>query len=423
MGSIAKQIQEKKRNFTTGKLRIWHTDGMKKNKIIKIGFFLDIPGLAKSRMISGFFRFARNHPDWQIYQYPVQTDSEELRRIVAAFATDAIVTGHADVLRAYSKKGQKRLPYIILENIEPGFPSAHGAALNVDNRAIGRFAVNRLATLGYRNLAYIGPLVSTNYSPSAPMQLRYSKLRKGAFERAATEAGIPIVSPASAPTGKPSVARKSLCDWFRTIPKPCGILCFSDDDAQYVSSICNEMKINVPREIGMLGTDNEEYICENAVPSISSIEPDYEQAGFMAGEMLAGLLAKDPGTKGVKRTYGILKIESRSSTQSLSSSTNRVAQAMNIVRRDLANAPTPSRVAAELGISLRILELAFKEALGHGIAREIIDTKLEKAKALLKSTRLSIGEIALKCGFSNYDTFKIRFGIAPGDWRKEPYRN
>ena len=82
-------------------------------KIIKIGVFLDIPGLACSRAISGFYRFARRKSNWRIFLFPVQREGEALRRIVANFSPDAIFTGHADTVRAYGGK----IPYVLLENI------------------------------------------------------------------------------------------------------------------------------------------------------------------------------------------------------------------------------------------------------------------------------------------------------------------
>ena len=79
-------------------------------KTTKIGIFLDIPGLACTRAISGLYRFARHKPDWRIFLFPVQRGEAALRKIAANFTPDAIFTGHADVVRAYGGK----IPYVIL---------------------------------------------------------------------------------------------------------------------------------------------------------------------------------------------------------------------------------------------------------------------------------------------------------------------
>ena len=386
----------------------------------KIGIFLEIPGLAKSRIIAGFFRFARKCPNWQIYQFPVQSDSTELQRITSDFKPDAILSGHPDVIRAYAH-GKSRSPvYVLMENVEPGFPTQRGAAINIDNKSIGKFAANRLMTLGYRNLAYFGPFMSTTHSSTIHMLSRYSSLRQGGFERVARESGFAVHSLAQA-TSKP-LTKKTTSKWLVDLPKPCGILCFSDDEAQWLTRNCAELGINVPREIGILGIDNEEHVCENASPPISSIEPDYEQAGFLAGDLIARLLAKDPTVKGYEQEYGILKLENRLSVQSLSASGKRVSLALSIATRNLTKCPSPSVIAADLGISPRVLELAFKKTLGHGFTTEILNRKLEKAKELLSTTQAPISEVARSCGFGNYPAFKVafrrRFNISARDWRK-----
>ena len=109
------------------------------------------------------------------------------------------------------------------------------------------------------------------------------------------------------------------------------------------------------------------------------------------------------------------------SAQSISSSANRVSHALEIIRADPANAPDPASIARQMNLSLRVLELAFKQIQGSGIATEILSQRLALAKRLLKTSRLDIGEIALKCGFSNHAaflaSFKRRFGMSPRAWR------
>ena len=158
---------------------------MKKNtRTIKIGIFLDIPGLARTRAISGLYRFARQRPDWRIFQFPVHHDVEDLRRLVADFMPDAIFAGHADAIRAYDAP----IPYVLLENIEPVLPPGVGATLNLDNIQLGYAAAERLHSLGYRNFGYLGIVFNPTVS-SRQMPTRYSKIRCGAFELASTDVG------------------------------------------------------------------------------------------------------------------------------------------------------------------------------------------------------------------------------------------
>lgn len=202
-----------------------------------------------------------------------------------------------------------------------------------------------------------------------------------------------------------------------------GILAFSDEDAQYAISICHENRIPVPKQVGIIGIDNEAYICDNVVPPLTSIEPDYEGAGHRTGELLDEFLSGDRSHVGARERYGVATIENRMSAQSITTSARRVALALETIRADPANAPSPTHLARQMNLSLRVLELAFKQIQGHGIASEILTQRLTLAKRLIKTSRLSIGEIALKCGFANYPAFRAsfnrRFGTPPKAWRED----
>ena len=383
-------------------------------KTTKIGVFLDIPGLARSRAISGLYRFARRKPDWRIFQFPIQRKGEALRRLVASFNPDAIFTGHADAVKAYGGK----IPYVLLENIEPSLTLSLGATLNVDNIQLGRTAAEKLYSLGYRNFGYLGIVFSPETS-SGDMLSRYSKIRCGAFERRVGDFGFPISS--YMPKRGSPYDESAIIAWLKSLKKPCGLLAFSDEDAQYIISICYENRIPVPKQIGVIGIDNEEYICDNVVPPLTSIEPDYEGAGYRAGELLDEFLAGNRSHAGAKELYGVATIQNRMSAQSITSAANRTAHALEMIRADPANAPDPATIARRMNLSLRILELAFKQIQGHSITTEILSQRLLLAKRLLKTSRLSIGEIAANCGFASHASFlasfRRRFGLTPREWR------
>lgn len=387
----------------------------KNRKTTKIAIFLDIPGLARSRAISGLYRYAQQKPDWRIFQFPLQKKSPELLKLEASFKPDAIFAGHADAVRIYGR----RIPYVLLENVEPALPPGIGAMLNVDNVQLGFAAAERLHALGYRNFGYLGIV----FNPSASdkqMPARYSRIRCAAFERKVREFDC-TMSSLTPERGNHPYDEASIAAWLKSLRKPCGILTFSDEDAQYALSICRENRISVPRQIGVIGIDNEAYICNNVIPTLTSIEPDYEGAGYRAGELLDEFLSGDRTHEGACEKYGVAAIENRMSAQSISTSANRVARAVEIIRADPANAPTPTVLAQQMNLSLRVLEIAFKQILGHGITTEVLTQRLALAKRLIRTSRLNFDEIARRCGFSNYPaflaSFKRRIGQSPREWR------
>lgn len=80
------------------------------------------------------------------------------------------------------------------------------------------------------------------------------------------------------------------------------------------------------------------------------------------------------------------------------------------------------RLAFEFAISEAQLSRRFKTVVGMGVSEYIRYVRILNAESLLKSTTLSITEVAEKCGFndSNYfsTVFKLAMGTTPVKYRK-----
>ncbi|TDS16795.1 monosaccharide ABC transporter substrate-binding protein (CUT2 family) [Maribacter caenipelagi] len=95
----------------------------------------------------------------------------------------------------------------------------------------------------------------------------------------------------------------------------------------------------------------------------------------------------------------------------------------NIIQNNLDKSDfSVENLAEELNISRVQLYRKIKAMMGINISDYIGNIRLEKAKALIENSSLSISEIAYAVGFSspNYfsTTFKNSFGISPGAFRK-----
>lgn len=93
------------------------------------------------------------------------------------------------------------------------------------------------------------------------------------------------------------------------------------------------------------------------------------------------------------------------------------------IRENLDNSDFNVEILAKaIGISRVQLYRKVKALLGVSVSEYMTDFKLEKARSLLKSSTLTIAEIAYKCGFSspNYfsTSFKNKYGITPAATRK-----
>ncbi|MDE6850552.1 MAG: AraC family transcriptional regulator, partial [Clostridia bacterium] len=83
---------------------------------------------------------------------------------------------------------------------------------------------------------------------------------------------------------------------------------------------------------------------------------------------------------------------------------------------------TAEDIAAAAGYSPNYLSRKFKESTGVGIHEYLTFIRLQKAAVELVSTKDSVTDIALRCGFSdgNYfkDVFKKKYGVTPREYRK-----
>jgi AraC-like DNA-binding protein len=83
---------------------------------------------------------------------------------------------------------------------------------------------------------------------------------------------------------------------------------------------------------------------------------------------------------------------------------------------------TIDSLCAELFISRRHLQKIFKDAYGITVKQYILDKQLALAEHLLITTDMTIAEVALASGFSDYNNFIQRFkqsrGITPLQFRK-----
>lgn len=101
----------------------------------------------------------------------------------------------------------------------------------------------------------------------------------------------------------------------------------------------------------------------------------------------------------------------------------RLVRAIELMRTSMPAPLSPSRIAAELGISARQLERLFDRHLQTTPKRYQTVMRLERAHHLLLQTEASIIEVALATGFESTSHFarvyRQEFGVSPGKQRAQ----
>lgn len=101
-----------------------------------------------------------------------------------------------------------------------------------------------------------------------------------------------------------------------------------------------------------------------------------------------------------------------------------IQKSRQYLRDHFASIPDVMSVAAHVGLSEDYLRHLFQKHEGVGINQFLTRIRIERAKELLRHSRLPLKDIAEQCGFQNERYFCTRFtaitGLTPGRFRNQP---
>jgi transcriptional regulator GlxA family with amidase domain len=101
----------------------------------------------------------------------------------------------------------------------------------------------------------------------------------------------------------------------------------------------------------------------------------------------------------------------------------RVAAAIRLMEQRLDSPLTTAAIAKRLEISVRTLELLFRQALGIGPGTYYLRLRLQAARRLLLDTRLSMQVVAVRSGFGSHSafsrSFQQHFAVSPSAYRRQ----
>ena len=295
-----------------------------------------------------------------------------------------------------------------------------GTALRVnhDSAAFGRLAARELLSEGVRGFGFFGfkgLFWSEERGRRFDEALRLNGYVCSHFERPLNE----VASHHGA-----NDYRRRFIGWLKGLPRPCGLLAANDMLAIEAINNCAEAGLKVPDDISVLGIDNDEVACENAHPTLSSIRPNFFEAGRMAVELLAARLKRraSEGQEQRQMLFPASSVVHRASTLRMKRMDASVAKAVEIIRRNACRGFNPKDVLSELGESRRTVEMHFRELRGRSLLDEILAVRLERAKELLLRPDIPLETIAAQCGWQSHSRLRVFFremeGVSMREWRK-----
>jgi len=370
----------------------------------KVFVALRMSAIAGQEKLAGIFRHLGERHDWEMTLVRAASEFTPARvRAALKEGFDGFIVSIPDTERAAACLAKSSVPTVVMDIHDPGLSARKSNILFIRNsaEAIGSAAaLELLGTGACRSYAFVhNPLVA-----------EWSRLRLKAFRETLRDHGF-WCHELSDPEG------------IGKLDQPVGVLAANDDRGFDILEYCHAHRLKVPRDVLVLGINNDALICENCRPGLSSVQPDYEQEGFLAAQELNRMMSRK--RKAAARTIfvGVRQIVRRESTAPQSQSGMLVPKAISYMSRNARRGISVTDVVRHLKCSRRLADLRFRQLQGSSIGEYIIGLQLEEAKRLLRDTREPISAIASCCGYTNAShlmtLFRKRFGITMGTYRRQ----
>jgi len=360
----------------------------------------------------GVLRYMRLHTPWNIHLVENCVGERQLVNLKAWGVTGVIIARMPESIRFVAPAG---VPTVVMDS--PALYRkcvAKASFVMSDSEEVGEVGAKAFLKQGFLHFAYV---------PSA-YEWDWSVLRGRGFQACLARAGFGCDVYRRLTPGERkdwTLDQKRLTRWLLGLPKPAAVLAADDARARQVLETCQLAGLNVPGDIALLGVDNDELVCENTSPTLSSIQPDFEAGGYEAAALLEQLMRRAV-RKPQNRFYGIKRIVVRESSRFARDVDRRYLRGLEFIRLNACEAISVPDIARHMGISRRLAEVLFRKYVGHSILNEIQQVRLARLKTFLSETVLPIGQISGQCGYQSElhakRVFKQQTGLTMSQFRK-----
>ena len=325
-----------------------------------------------------------------------------------------IASHRADGVIAYIDSNARRreivasgIPAVLIEDVLVPRSCPHAQSVVTilcDHESEGRAAADYFLARHFCSFAWLGLAAETEWSLA----------RRDGFAGKLKEAGFEYIDISG---GAESTLPKRLA----SLPKPCALFASHDFRARQALDAAAAAGVSVPRELAVLGVDDDAVICTTVSPALSSLPTDDYRLGYAAGRILSELMRKTArGGRTIR--FAAHRVTTRLSTDADALSDRFVADALRYAYANLSGRLDAETLAKRVGYSKHMLQIRAQKALGHTLGEEIRQIRLSAAKDLVAETDMPIAEIAETCGFTSVSHLALRFreafGTTPLAWRR-----
>lgn len=378
------------------------------NEIPHVAILLESPYPTHTQILRGILRFTQLHTPWtldvRMGRAGEPTTFKETGWNVSGVIANRIPSDLARLIRRHGT------PLVVMNDIARDLRPV--GRILCDNAAIARLAADTLENAGFTNFAFVGERSGITWSAERERVFTREISRRGHRCRAFRHDGA----------GEQSEAR-ALQEWLAALPRPTALFAAYDIRARQVLDACKANCLRVPEDIAILGVDDDEVICETAMPTLSSIPLSTEDAGFQAAATLDRAMSGDlrRGARPRDIFFTGTHAVSRRSTERNMVDDELVRRCRMLMEANIGRAFNVGDLVASLRVSRRTLEVRFRAATGCSLNDEITALRIRRAKALLAKTSMTQAEIAAQCGFCDASHMSVVFrrhcSAAPSSFR------
>lgn len=370
----------------------------------RVGIWIDTTTRSGQDIVQGILSYVRANTTWRISLPELIKGHQQLNQHPVG---DGVFVQLNDAAQA-DRAAELDVPVINVcgESTPDNIPS-----VSTDAGTVARLALDHFVALGFRRVA-VGCWMER--SSGQELTDHYIRLAK------ASQLDAEVIE--CDPTRPWEETRDSMVGWVQRLPEKTAILATDDALGQLILDACSAADRQVPGDLAVLGVGNDELICGIAEPPMSSIVLDNRRVGYEAARCLHQMMQRGARGKGVVHISPI-EIVARRSTDQLVVDDPEVAAAARFIREHALEGIKVADVLAAVPLSRRVLETRFRSQFGRTLHQEILSVQLENIKELLRSTDLSMFQIASRSGFRHVEymsvVFKREIGTTPSEYRRQ----
>ena len=370
----------------------------------RVGIWVDTTTRAGQDIVQGILSYVRANTTWRISLPELVRTNEERNQRPAG---DGVLVQLNDAVQA-DRAAQLGVPAI---NVNGEFAAEGIPSVSTDYQAVAQLALDHFVSLGFRRVAvgcWMGKPTGQNIAKCCASLAKASDIDVGIIECDSDRAW--------------EETRDSVVVWVQRLPEKTAILATDDSLGQLILDACCAAGRQVPSDLAVLGVGNDELICGIAEPPMSSIELDNRRTGYEAARRLHQMLER-----GIRGNGGLrippIQIVARRSTDQMVVDDPEVGAAARFIREHALDGIKVADVLSAVPLSRRVLETRFRNQFGRTLHQEILSVQLENIKELLRSTDLSMFQIASRSGFRHVEymsvVFKREIGTTPSEYRRQ----